>query len=660
MQFPKTHLNDFISSDYDKTCELDDYTLFNNVCYKSSQAQVPTEIQVQTRNSDLCQSQDQYLQATREIIDQLSHIIKILKTVKCESEAQQRIFNNANRQFLILLKGLQIVNELLSNCKEQESKILLELKQNYVQERSIKAIKADDVNIRMLQVPYNYLQTDFLPKMQQNLKSHEQHMFASKSLTDEIKVFGTEILMLNLIMPSAIDTDKNDIMSLNSTHPVWKKLECITTRKSLGDPEQIRQSFDKFVQSVMVGHALVNDCKKNTSKWGKIVSVSLNSMYYFFSRSAAEKGMKDHMSQLKADTAYQAMNFIELPGVKHLINLGLPKIATNLKFYILPVVLPLTIQEANNQIRQGVYDQISNQPIEYVNQEIHRDDKFLFIKNQARIRIRLLYNQHVVEQDNIFSFLKSFFVQKNNAFEDKIIIHIHGGGFISQSSSSHQCYTREWSINLNVPIFSIDYSLAPQYPYPIPLDDCWQAYNWILNYSEKIFGIIPNKIIVTGDSAGGNLATALVGLTIKYKQQIPNGLILNYPAVDIRFQYTPSYLKSINDKILSHTILGICIESYSAHPDSQLGLDPFMSPLLLSYDILKYFPPTRLFCGDQDPLYDQVFRLAQRLQVVQKDVKITIYENLSHGYLNYNTIKGMSEIKQCILDNQDAFLELLN
>lgn len=44
MQFPKTHLNDFISSDYDRASEIDDYTLFNNVCYKSSQAQVPTEI----------------------------------------------------------------------------------------------------------------------------------------------------------------------------------------------------------------------------------------------------------------------------------------------------------------------------------------------------------------------------------------------------------------------------------------------------------------------------------------------------------------------------------------------------------------------------------------------------------------------------------------
>ncbi|CAD8201696.1 unnamed protein product [Paramecium pentaurelia] len=660
MQFLKTNPNEFISSDYDRTNQIDDYTLFNNVCYKSSQAQIPTETQIQIKNVNLCQSQDLCLQTTRDIIDQLNYIIKILKTVKCESEVQQKIFNNANKQFLILLKGLQIIDELLSNCKESSTKILLELKQNYVQERSIKALIANDVNIRMLQMPYNYLQTNFLPNMNQQFKSHEQNMCATQTLTQEIKIVGTQILMINLMMPSAIDTDQNDIMSLNSTHPVWKKLDCIITRKSLGDPEQIRQSFESFVQSVMVGHALVNDCKKNSSRWGKIFSVSLNSLYYFLSSSAAEKGMKDHMSQLRADTAHQAMNFIELPGVKHLINLGLPKIATNLKFYILPVVLPLTIQEANKQIKQGIYDQISTHPIEYVNQEIHRDDKFLFVKNEARIRIRLLYNQRVMEKDNIFSFLKSFFIKQNNTFEDKIIIHIHGGGFISQSSSSHQCYTRDWAINLNVPIFSIDYSLSPQYPYPIPLDDCWQAYNWIIKYSEKTFGIIPNKIIVTGDSAGGNLATALVGLIIKYKLQIPNGLILNYPAIDIRFQYTPSYLNSMNDKILSHTILGICIESYSAHPDSQLGIDSFMSPLLLSYDILKYFPPTRLFCGNKDPLYDQVFRLASRLQVVQRDVKITIYENLSHGYLNFNTIKGMSEIKQCILDSQDAFQELLN
>lgn len=60
-------------------------------------------------------------------------------------------------------------------------------------------------------------------------------MFATSSILDEVKVRGTEILMLNLIMASAIDTDLNDIMSLNNTHPVWKKLDCITTRKVIVD-----------------------------------------------------------------------------------------------------------------------------------------------------------------------------------------------------------------------------------------------------------------------------------------------------------------------------------------------------------------------------------------------------------------------------------------
>lgn len=56
---------------------------------------------------------------------------------------------------------------------------------------------------------------------------------------------------------------------------------------------------------------------------------------------------------------------------------------------------------------------------------------------------------------------------------DTIMFHIHGGGFISQSSSTHQCHTREWAIALDIPIFSVDYSLAPKHPYPAAIDDCW-------------------------------------------------------------------------------------------------------------------------------------------------------------------------------------------
>jgi hormone-sensitive lipase len=77
--------------------------------------------------------------------------------------------------------------------------------------------------------------------------------------------------------------------------------------------------------------------------------------------------------------------------------------------------------------------------------------------------------------------------------------------------------------------------------------------------------------------------------------------------------YSPSYLYSLNDKILGHTILGICIHSYSLNPATQLMKDPFMSPILLSDEIIAKFPPTRILCGTKDPLVDCSWRFASRL-----------------------------------------------
>lgn len=71
----------------------------------------------------------------------------------------------------------------------------------------------------------------------------------------------------------------------------------------------------------------------------------------------------------------------------------------------------------------------------------------------------------------------------------EIIIHIHGGGFVSMSSGSHQNYTRRWANMLKRPVFSIDYRLAPEYPFPAALDDCWQFYNWIVAFGKDLLGI---------------------------------------------------------------------------------------------------------------------------------------------------------------------------
>ena len=71
--------------------------------------------------------------------------------------------------------------------------------------------------------------------------------------------------------------------------------------------------------------------------------------------------------------------------------------------------------------------------------------------------------------------------------------------------------------------------------------------------------IKPKTIILAGDSAGGNLCVALTALSIKFGQRIPDGLFVAYVALDIRYMFSPSYLNSLHDKILSHTMLAICL-----------------------------------------------------------------------------------------------------
>lgn len=115
------------------------------------------------------------------------------------------------------------------------------------------------------------------------------------------------------------------------------------------------------------------------------------------------------------------------------------------------------------------------------------------------------------------------------------MIHIHGGGFVSLSSFSMQNHTRKWANDLNIPVFSIDYRLSPQSVFPDALEDCKNTYLFLTNHIFKYMNIKPTKIILSGDSAGGNLCLALTALLIKRNIQIlPYGLYLAYPATDFR------------------------------------------------------------------------------------------------------------------------------
>lgn len=145
-----------------------------------------------------------------------------------------------------------------------------------------------------------------------------------------------------------------------------------------------------------------------------------------------------------------------------------------------------------------------------------------------------------------------------------LIFHCHGGGFVAQSSKSHEVYLREWAAKLNVPILSIDYSLAPQAPYPRALEEVFYAYCWAIK-NAKLLGTTCEKIVVVGDSAGANLNMALTLKCIDQKIRKPDGVFLIYCPVKMSFDPSPARFLCLMDVLLPFGFLMGCLKAY-VHP----------------------------------------------------------------------------------------------
>lgn len=131
---------------------------------------------------------------------------------------------------------------------------------------------------------------------------------------------------------------------------------------------------------------------------------------------------------------------------------------------------------------------------------------------------------------------------------NKIVLDIPGGGFVAMGPRNHDDKLLAWGGRTGVPILSLNYKKAPEYPYPFALNECYDVYHTLLNTRGRCIGLSGDsmpKIVVTGDSAGGNLAAGLVlmilqsGSTDTRQWQgeqtlpVPDGLVLIYPALDM-------------------------------------------------------------------------------------------------------------------------------
>lgn len=143
----------------------------------------------------------------------------------------------------------------------------------------------------------------------------------------------------------------------------------------------------------------------------------------------------------------------------------------------------------------------------------------------------------------------------------ELVLHCHGGGFISQSAESHEIYLRDWAKLLNVPILSIDYSLSPESPFPRALEEVLYTYAWALNNCHKL-GWTGERICVAGDSAGGNLALALCLKTIELGVRRPDAVFCAYTPIMLNACPSPSKVLTCIDPLIPLEFLLTCVHAY--------------------------------------------------------------------------------------------------
>uniref|UniRef100_A0A8D0DBD0 Hormone-sensitive lipase n=1 Tax=Sander lucioperca TaxID=283035 RepID=A0A8D0DBD0_SANLU len=143
-----------------------------------------------------------------------------------------------------------------------------------------------------------------------------------------------------------------------------------------------------------------------------------------------------------------------------------------------------------------------------------------------------------------------------------LLIHFHGGGFVAQTSKSHEPYLKSWSQDLGVPILSVDYSLAPEAPFPRALEECFYAYCWALR-NHHLLGWTGEKVCLAGDSAGGNLSVTTSMRAAAFGVRMPDGIVAVYPATLLTAYASPSRLLTLMDPLLPLSVLSRCLSAYA-------------------------------------------------------------------------------------------------
>jgi len=207
----------------------------------------------------------------------------------------------------------------------------------------------------------------------------------------------------------------------------------------------------------------------------------------------------------------------------------------------------------------------------------------------------------------------------DGAAEDKVILYVHGGGYVMGSAGSHRDVTGRLSKASGARVLSLNYRLAPEHPFPAPVDDAVAAYRWLLAQ-----GISSSNIAIAGDSAGGGLAFATLLALRDAGDPLPAAGVGISPWVDMEGTGESMTTRAAVDPVVQKEGLLEMAKLYLGDADPK---NPLAAPLHAN---LAGLPPLLIQVGDAETLLDDSIRITERARKAGVDVTLKIWDEMPH------------------------------
>ncbi|PZR53102.1 alpha/beta hydrolase [Xylanimonas oleitrophica] len=209
-----------------------------------------------------------------------------------------------------------------------------------------------------------------------------------------------------------------------------------------------------------------------------------------------------------------------------------------------------------------------------------------------------------------------------------VVFHVHGGGMVFGDRATGMDLALDWGQALGLTIVSVEYRLAPEHPYPAPVEDCYAGLVWTAQHAAEL-GVDPDRLVVAGGSAGGGLAAATVLLARDRGGPAVAAQLLLCPMLDDR-----------NDSASARQLDGLGMWDRTAN---ELGWRAYLGPLHGTGDVPPYaaparatdlsgLPPTFLDVGSAETFRDETVAFAQRIWQAGGRCELHVWPGGFHGF----------------------------